>query len=187
MRTRRQWLAGAGAAPFAAALAVSTNARAQAAPVHRFVPPVEAPPLALATREGTPRTLADLAGRPVLVAFWATWCAPCRVELPELVRLKDEVDPANLAILAVNFGEPPEKAAGFLDAIGAGALDLLVDPERVTASPWRIGGLPLAYGINPDGEIAFAVIGAADWSSVALRNLLAELAPRRGGAGAGKT
>lgn len=150
-----------------------------------FAVPVTAPPLALSGLDGRLFDLASLGGRPALVAFWATWCAPCRAELPALARLQRDLAVHEIAVIAVNFGEPADKVRRFLAQIGADDFPTLLDEERTTAAPWRIGGLPLAFGVGPDGRLAFSVIGATDWDDPAMRKAVGGLASPRGAASQG--
>jgi thiol-disulfide isomerase/thioredoxin len=146
-----------------------------------FATPVAAPPLALSGLDGRVVDLAEQAGRPALVCFWATWCAPCRAELPALARLNRDLTRDEGVVMAVNIGEPADKVRRFLAQIGADGFPTLLDEERTTAAPWRIGGLPLAYGVAPDGRLAFSVVGATDWDDPAMRQALRGLAsPTRG-------
>ena len=82
----------------------------------RFVPWKEAKALPLALRDlaGLPHTLADYHGKVVLVNFWATWCAPCREEMPSMERLRRQFAGRPFAILAVNYGESDARATDFV-------------------------------------------------------------------------
>jgi thiol-disulfide isomerase/thioredoxin len=191
MDTRRQYLKGltgalvTGALPLAgclwtgAATAQTHQSQTHQAQTHqglRFFPsPVAAPPLALPGLDGDIRALAAMAGRGVLVAFWATWCAPCRVELPALLRLQHDLDRKGYTVIAVNVGEAPDKVRAFLNQIDAGSLNVALDQDRALMRPWRIAGLPLAYGVNSAGLIRFSVLGAVDWDQPSLRQAVLDL------------
>src|SRR5205814_3540293 len=100
-----------------------------------------APDFTLTSLSGAPVQLAALQGKPVLVNFWATWCPPCRAEMPDL----DDVARANAAnglqIVAVNLREDPDVVGGYLRTIGVG-LDSVLDPNGNVFRQYRITGLP---------------------------------------------
>ena len=145
---------------------------AQTSLIRPFSKIVAAPRLALPGLDGAERGLAD---RPALVAFWAVWCAPCRAELPALLRLQDDLAAQNITVFAVNVGDPPERVRGFLGQIGAGGLNVLLDRERVTTGPWRVGALPVVYGVSLSGNIGFSALGAVDWDDPEARRAVAGL------------
>ena len=171
--TRRSCLSGFAGAVIAGV--VPREGAAQAQLIRRFTKSVAAPPLVLPGLDGTMHSLAALAGKPVLVAVWATWCAPCRAELPALLRLQRDLAAEGCAVLAVNVGDAPERVRRFLGQIDADGLDVLLDRERAVAAPWRVGGLPAAYGIGPSGDIAFSALGAVDWDGPEARLALTGL------------
>lgn len=181
MDTRRQCLKGlAGALVSGAALRAASiwtsSATAQTHQGLRFFPvPVAAPPLELPGLDGGLQALAGLAGRSVLVAFWATWCGPCRVELPALLRLQHDLAGQDFAVIAVNVGEAPDRIHSFLGQIGAESLNVALDRDRSLMRPWRIAGLPLAYGIDRAGLIRFSVLGAVDWDQPVVRQAVLAL------------
>ena len=132
----------------------------------RFVPWKEskAPPLALRDLAGAPHTLADYRGKVVLVNFWATWCEPCREEMPSMHRLKQHFAGRPFAILAVNYGESDIRAGDFLKR---SSLDLtvLLDPGQDASRAWRVRVLPASFLVGPDGRVRYGVIGEIDWMS----------------------
>lgn len=102
-------------------------------------------------------SLAGQRGRPVWIAFWASWCGPCRAELPELVtfseRWSDEV-----AILPVSLDTDPEMAQAFLDRLGM-SLDSLIDTAGSTVDPYDARRLPLNVLIDADGQVVRRIEG----------------------------
>ncbi len=115
-----------------------------------------APDFALVLDDGRTVRLSDLQGRPVVVNFWATWCGPCRLEMPELVKAAD-ADP-ELALLAVNVQEarPPveEFAATF-----AMDLPVVLDSDGKVRNLYRVPGLPTTYFVDRAGKISAVVVG----------------------------
>lgn len=108
----------------------------------------------LTTLDGEPVSLADHIGKPIIVNFWATWCAPCRIEMPEFQAVYEAHQEHDLTILAVNFREPPAQAKSFfVDQFGFSYTPLL-DREGEAAARYGVGrSLPTTYFIAPGGEI----------------------------------
>ena len=144
----------------------------------RFVPWKEskAPPLALRDLAGAPHALADYRGKVVLVNFWATWCEPCRDEMPSMQRLKQHFALRPFAILAVNYGESDIRAGDFLRR---SSLDLtvLLDPGQDASRAWRVRVLPASFLVGVDGRVRYGVIGEIDWMSAAAIETVRRLLP----------
>lgn len=102
--------------------------------------------------------LADLRGRPVVINFWASWCPPCREELPELQRLADKYADAGLVVLLINVDEPDEVAANYLRQEGI-TLPCIVDEGGRLARRFRVLGLPTTLLVSPDGTLAGRIQG----------------------------
>ena len=112
-----------------------------------------APNFTLADLEGNEVSLADFRGQPVIINFWATWCGPCRIEMPELQRTFEERQEDGLAILAVNLQESPEMARRFFyDDLGLTFTPLL-DTEGEVANRYGVFNLPTTFFVNPEGTI----------------------------------
>ena len=114
-----------------------------------------APELALPRLDGGGELrLAALRGRPALVNFWASWCAPCRRELPTLEAFaRGQRGPAAMQVLAVNVGEDATLVREFLDVTGASALRVLLDRDSRAHDAWGVAGLPMSYFIDARGRI----------------------------------
>lgn len=98
--------------------------------------------------------LADFRGRPVIINFWATWCAPCRIEMPELQAAFEKYQADDLVILALNQDEPAETArAYFYDEMGLTFTPLLDDGSAVATDYGSFGVLPSTYFVDPDGVV----------------------------------
>jgi thiol-disulfide isomerase/thioredoxin len=137
-------------------------------------------PLATTDLSGKRVDLKQLRGRVVLVNFWATWCEPCRDEMPALERLKGKLASRPFEILAVNYGESPAKVAEFLGKQGF-SLPVLLDPDKKAADAWNAKGLPMTFLVDAKGRVRYWVFGERDWSAGeslrVVEELLAE-APR---------
>lgn len=105
--------------------------------------------------KGSVVTLSELRGQFVLINFWATWCAPCRVEMPVIqARYND----GGFAVLAVNFDESAEKVQGFVDELGLD-LPVLLDPGGAVQELYRVRGYPTTYFVDGQGVIQYIHIG----------------------------
>ena len=120
------------------------------------------PALALNDLDGKAWTLASLKGRPVILNFWASWCEPCRAEMPSLELLATRHERAGLAILAVNYKEPLPKIQRFLEVLPF-SLPILLDPDGDAASLWTPRVFPTTVLIGRDGVPRQSVIGELDW------------------------
>jgi thiol-disulfide isomerase/thioredoxin len=138
------------------------------------------PRLARADLAGKSVDLNDLRGRVVLVNFWATWCEPCRDEMPSVARLQAKLKGKPFEVLAVNFGESNDKVAEFVRKEGW-SVPVLLDPDKETAAAWGAKGLPMTFLVDAEGRVRYYAFGELDWSGGetlrVVEKLLAE-APR---------
>lgn len=138
------------------------------------------PGLARPDLAGRTVDLKDLRGRVVLVNFWATWCDPCREEMPSFERLRAKLDGKPFEVITVNYGEGVAKINEFMRRHRL-SLTVLLDPDKEAAAAWKAGGLPMTFLVDAQGKVRYSAFGECDWSvGEPLRlveNLLAE-APR---------
>ncbi len=99
----------------------------------------------------------DLRGTPVLINFWATWCVPCRVEMPELQAFH-EAQPT-VRVIAVNLGEPRNLVVDWVAQLGL-TYDIALDPDGVIATAYQLRGQPTTYVVSPGGAIVNIFYGA---------------------------
>ena len=116
-----------------------------------------APDFTLQTVDGESLRLSDLRGKVVAVNFWATWCAPCRLEMPD-VQDRAERFPDRLAVIGVDFAETAEEVAAFRREVGVD-FPLLLDPEADVQRLYRVLGYPTTFFIDEEGTIRFQHIG----------------------------
>ena len=135
------------------------------------------PPLALADLSGKPVRLEAYRGKVVLVNFWATWCEPCREEMPSISRLKAAFAGRPFEVLAVNLGESETRIRAFLEKVPMD-FPVLLDRDMVVAKAWGARVLPATYLVGPDGRIRYHYRGELDWSQEPVRKLVAGLLPR---------
>jgi thiol-disulfide isomerase/thioredoxin len=114
--------------------------------------------------------LSDLRGNPLVINFWATWCEPCRVEMPTLQKVYESYQNQGLRILAVNLGEPANAVSNWVQTLGL-TFDVLLDQDGHTAALYHLRGQPSTYIVSPDGIIVQIFYGPVDETS--LRNTLA--------------
>lgn len=117
-----------------------------------------APDFTLQDLAGNTVRLSDLRGRPVLINFWATWCAPCRTEMPELDAVARERGPERLRVLLVDFQEDPQEVQRYVDTLGLSLVPLL-DRDGAVARAYRVGGLPTSFFVDSAGGVRHIQIG----------------------------
>ena len=158
---------GAGNGPLA-----GLNTGAMAAFVIR-PEPLALPDFTFADADGATKSLADLKGKVVLLNIWATWCVPCREEMPQLDALQAELGGADFEVVAINIDRGgPEKARKFLEETGASHLALYTDPSAKLFSTLRAVGMPTTLVIGPDGREMGRLVGPADWASPEAKRLI---------------
>ncbi len=137
-----------------------------------------APDFSAVTLDSVPRTLrgADYRGQVVLLNIWATWCAPCRVEMPSIEKLHREFGPRGLRILAVSIDDPGSEAQvrDFVKQYGL-TFQILHDPKGAVSETYEVTGYPETFVYGRDGIIRRKVVGAINWSSPADTALVARL------------
>jgi len=109
-----------------------------------------APQFALRNPDGQVVQLSDFDGEVVWINFWATWCGPCRRELPDIQQLAGEFEDDGLVVLTLNQGESANKATDFWEELGLD-LPILLDSDGEVADQYRLIGLPNNYFIDKDG------------------------------------
>lgn len=121
-----------------------------------------APDFLLQTPEGGTLRLSDLRGHPVLVNFWASWCTPCREEMPDVVRGYAAHSAGGLQMVAVDLQENAGQVQSFASEFGM-TFPIVIDRTGAVASAWRIGGpikgIPSSYFVDADGIVQARVFG----------------------------
>ncbi|MDB5744594.1 MAG: Redoxin domain protein [Polaromonas sp.] len=117
---------------------------------------------------------ADLKGRAVLLNFWASWCEPCRAEMPSLQQAAESHGPDRLLVLAINFKEPPARALHFAERTGL-RLPVLLDGDGQLARRWGVKVFPTTLTVNRRGQPVHRVQGELDWTAKPAAELIASL------------
>lgn len=128
--------------------------------------PKPLPDLQFTDATGQAVKLSDFRGKIVLLNLWATWCAPCRKEMPDLARLEEALGGADFTVVAVSIDRKGIEASGqFLKEVGADRLDLYLDASARILNAVKGPGLPTTLLIDRQGREQGRLIGPADWSA----------------------
>ena len=127
---------------------------------------------------GATYTLADFQGKHVLVNFWATWCAPCRKEMPMLAELQTNLGGDTFEVVTIATGRNPQPAIDrFFDEIGVDNLPKYLDPRSSLARDMGVLGLPITLILDPNGNEIARMRGDAEWNSESAYAVLDALLP----------
>lgn len=137
-----------------------------AAPINltRLETPQTAPSFQLIDLDNKVHTLADYKGKPLIINFWATWCAPCRAELPAFNRAWAKVKDQGIQMLAVNIGEDPNAVFSFIKDYPIN-FRVLLDQESDQLANWQMIGLPTTFILNYKGEVVYQTVGEREWDN----------------------
>ncbi|MFM8551027.1 MAG: TlpA family protein disulfide reductase [Nitrospiraceae bacterium] len=136
----------------------------------------EMPPFVLPSLHGQAVRSSDLKGKVVVLNFWATWCGPCKDEMPALDRLRKHFDAQDVAVLTVTTDVQREGIAGFLRELAL-SLPVLLDESREVSDAFTVRGLPTTVVIDRDGKLVGRAVGPRAWDgrhAVALVQTLKE-------------
>ena len=140
---------------------------------------VPAPDVAFLDPEGVETTLAASDGRLRLVNFWATWCAPCREEMPALAALQAGLAGEEFEVLLVATGRnSPEAITRFFEEAGLDGLETGLDPKGRLAQAMGVPGLPVTVILNREGAEIARLMGGADGNAPSARAIVADLLAR---------
>lgn len=138
-----------------------------------FREPEPLPPISFTGPDGQPVTPETLKGKVTLVNLWATWCAPCRKEMPDLNALQKELGGDDFQVVAVSLDRGTDKAPkAFLGEIGADALAFYHDPSAKLGTKLKIIGLPATLLLDRDANIVGRLVGPAKWAGEDAKKLV---------------
>lgn len=123
--------------------------------------------------------LRGLRGQVVLLNIWATWCEPCRVEMPSMERVHQQLGPLGLKVVAVSIDEADSSVVTAFQRQFGLTFQMLHDRSRAIERVFQTTGVPESFVLNRDGRIVKKVIGAADWDSPTNRDLFRRLLAQR--------
>lgn len=132
------------------------------------------PPLRLKGLDNKLHDLKDYRGKVVLVNFWATWCPPCRHEMPSMQRLKQKMAGKPFVILAVDMAEPPASVSAYIKQVKTD-FPVLLDRDGSALKAWRVFAFPTSFVVGPDGSIKYALFGAKEWDDKPTVDLMRKL------------
>jgi peroxiredoxin len=159
----------------------STDVWGQSTINYKVIPNLEAmkeqaptPDFTLPNLDGKKVSLKEFRGKVVFLNFWATWCVPCREEMPAMEKLYQEFKEKNFVVLAVNVKDRKQEAVNFVKELKL-SYPIVMDPDAQVGLLYGAWGLPTTYLIGPKGEGLARAWGPAEWYSPAARNLIKEL------------
>jgi len=138
--------------------------------------PKPAPALKLKDLDGQPYDLAQLKGKVVLINFWATWCPPCRREMPSMERLSQTLKGEAFSVLAVDVGENADTIETFTGQLDTTlTFPILLDTRSRTMQAWKVAGLPTTFLVDKRGRIVASAIGGREFDHPELIQAIREL------------
>lgn len=131
----------------------------------------DAPPLVLKDIDQETYDIKQSRGKWVFVHFWASWCVPCRKEMPTIQAIIPEFSDSNLDIIVINTAEDEDTVFNFL---GIAAPDIVpfLDTDGVVTEHWQPRGLPATYLVDPEGKVRYVVLGGRPWDEPEYNNFL---------------
>ena len=121
------------------------------------------PALLAQTMNGQKVTLKEFVGKPLILNFWASYCGPCRLEMPQFNMLMDLYSDKGLRVLAVNHGEMPARIQQFLQAVPFHG-DMLLDRSQTQMKAWSAYALPTSFVLDAKGQVHWWHVGEIDWT-----------------------
>lgn len=134
-----------------------------------------APEFSLPNLDGQAITLASFKGKVVVVNFWATWCPPCRAEMPAMERAAKLMADDNVVILGIHVGGNEDKVWSFVTEHNL-TFPIVLDKGGKISRKWPTVGLPTTFVVDPAGKIAYQAIGGREWDDPAIMDTLRQLA-----------
>jgi peroxiredoxin len=141
------------------------------------VPGTKAPEIEVRDLQGRAVSLSDYRGKLVFLNFWATWCPPCRDEMPSMERLYKAMKDKPFVMMAVSVDTDVKTVQHFREAMGY-TFPMLIDIEQRAASRYQTTGVPETFIISPDGQILYKIIGPENWGTEKSIGGLLQLLPK---------
>lgn len=135
---------------------------------------IPAPEFTLEDLSGKKISLKSLRGKAVFLNFWATWCVPCRAEMPAMEKIHRKLKAEGFEVVAINFREDESDVRGFVKELGL-TFTVLLDKDGDVSEEYGAWSLPLSYFLNRRGEFVGKALGARDWAGEEAEAFLREL------------
>ncbi|MCP4186017.1 MAG: TlpA family protein disulfide reductase, partial [Gammaproteobacteria bacterium] len=149
----------------------------QATNLKPYTGKVTTPPLKLMDLQGNTHDLNDYKGQIVLLQFWATYCPPCRKEMPSMNRMIEKMEGTAFKILAVDMGESKAEVRLFIDEVKP-EFTILMDESGKSIADWQVFAAPSNFIIGPEGKIRYTLFGGVEWDSDEMIDTLKALAEK---------
>ena len=134
----------------------------------------KSPNFVLNDLDGNQYQLSEYRGKVVIINFWATWCPPCRDEMPSMQRAWGQLQQEGIYMLGINVGEDEDTIFQFTADYPV-EFPLLMDSDSSVISQWPVRGLPTTFVVDPKGQIIYRAIGGREWDDPALLELVKAL------------
>lgn len=142
--------------------------------IQKVTPPMEAPEFTTEMLDGKKVSLQDFRGKVVFLNFWASWCVPCREEMPAMEELYQAFKDKGFVVVAVNVKESQQQAAAFVKELKV-TYPILLDPKGEVSILYGAWALPLTYLIDRKGIVVGRAFGPRAWAGKEARQLIAQL------------
>ena len=136
-----------------------------------------APRFSLPDMQDQTRELSDYLGKPVIISFWATWCPPCRKEIPVFNRAKEKLKDDDVVMLFVNINEGKETIEAYQKKVPIN-LTILRDETAGQLTNWNMTGLPSTFILDPEGQVVYQAMGERAWDSDDILDKVRKLKPQ---------
>ena len=157
-----------------ALLALADPARAELGHgLTRLPEPVPAPDFALEDMDGETHRLSELRGQVVMVNFWATWCPPCREEMPSMEAVYQDLKEQGFQVLALNQWETPDQVFPYMGQLEVyPSFPVLFDRDSSVAEAYGVKGLPTTVLVDKQGRVVYRAVGGRDFNHPEVRRLI---------------
>lgn len=142
---------------------------------HVFPEPIALPPFSAQALSGQPFNTQNLPDKVILLNFWATWCPPCKKEMPSIERLKTLMKNEPFMIAAISVGESRETVSSFIQNNGY-TFPVFLDPDNTLGRAFASQGIPTTYVVDRSGMVVAGIVGSRDYDEPELVEILKELA-----------
>jgi thiol-disulfide isomerase/thioredoxin len=137
-----------------------------------------APEFTVTNLDGEPFTLSSVRGNWVFLHFWASWCGPCKEEMPAIQQMAEALADSSLEVVLVNTAENEDTIFSFLAEIGMD-MDSLMDADGLVTEKYKPRGLPTTMLIDPEGNLQYQAIGGREWHKTKYTDFLRKLTANR--------